>query len=120
MQRDPRQVAKAERDPKYKLALVFRWYLGQSPDWANRGEPDRKLDYQIWCGPAMGAFNEWVKGSFLETVGQRKVATVAMNILFGAAVLTRANQLRLQGVCLDEETELSAPLDIAQIKEYLS
>ena len=119
-QRDPRQLAKAESDPKYKMALVFRWYLGQSPVWANQGVPDRKLDYQIWCGPAMGAFNEWVKGSVLDAPEQRKVATVAMNILFGAAVLIRANQLKLQGVCLDEEAGLSAPLEIAQIKEFLS
>ena len=119
-QRDPRQLVKAENDPKYKMALVFRWYLGQSPVWANRGESDRKLDYQIWCGPAMGAFNEWVKGSVLDAPEQRKIATVAMNILFGAAVLIRANQLKLQGVCLDDETELSAPLEIEQIKEFLS
>ena len=52
-QRDPQPLARAERDPKHKLALVFRWYLGQSPDWANRGVADRKLDYQIWCGPAI-------------------------------------------------------------------
>ena len=120
IQRDPRQLAKAEADPKYKMALVFRWYLGQSPVWANRGVQDRKLDYQIWCGPAMGAFNEWVKDSVLDAPEQRKTATVAMNILFGAAVLMRANQLKLQGVSLDDEAELSAPLEIAQIKEFLS
>jgi PfaD family protein len=119
-ERDPRQLAKAEADPKYKLALVFRWYLGQSPVWANRGVADRKLDYQIWCGPAMGAFNEWVKDSVLDAPEQRKTATVAMNILFGAAVLIRANQLKLQGVSLDDEAGLSAPLEIAQIKEFLS
>ncbi len=119
-QRDPRQLAKAEADPKYKMALVFRWYLGQSPVWANRGESARRLDYQIWCGPAMGAFNEWVKGSFLEAPGQRRVATVAWNILFGAAVILRANQLKLQGVDLEDEAELTAPLEIDQIKEFLS
>jgi len=119
-QRDPRQLAKAEADPKYKMALVFRWYLGQSPVWANRGESARRLDYQIWCGPAMGAFNEWVKGSFLEAPGQRRVATVAWNILFGAAVLLRAHQLKLQGVPLEDEAELTVPLEIAQIKEFLS
>jgi trans-AT polyketide synthase/acyltransferase/oxidoreductase domain-containing protein len=119
-QRDPRQLAKAENDPKYKMALVFRWYLGQSPVWANRGVAERKLDYQIWCGPAMGAFNEWVKDSFMEAPEQRRVATVAWNILFGAAVLMRANQLKLQGVPLDDEAELSSPLEIEQIKEFLS
>jgi PfaD family protein len=119
-QRDPRQLARAEHDPKYKLALVFRWYLGQSPVWANRGEPDRKLDYQVWCGPAMGAFNEWVKGSFLDAPEQRRVATVAWNILFGAAVLMRAGQLKLQGVRFEDETALAVPLEIEQIKEFLS
>ena len=31
----------------------------------------------------MAAFNEWVKGSFLEPPEGRRVATVAMNILYG-------------------------------------
>jgi len=119
-QRDPRQLERAGRDPKHKMALVFRWYLGQSPVWANKGVSDRKLDYQIWCGPAMGAFNEWVRGSYMEVTDQRRVATVAMNILFGAAVLMRASQLKLQGVNLEDEAELTAPLEIEQIKEFLS
>lgn len=117
--RDPRQIEKAEADPKYKMALVFRWYLGQSPVWANQGEPTRKIDYQIWCGPAMGAFNEWVKGSFMETPSARKVVDVAYNILFGAAVLMRANQSKLQGGMIDE-TALVTPLEVAEIKEFLS
>lgn len=98
LQRDPGQVTKAEADPKHLMALVFRWYLGQSSRWANAGLPDRKLDYQVWCGPAMGAFNEWVKGSFLEKHGQRKVVTVALNLLYGAALTLRKNQLRSQGL----------------------
>ena len=118
--RDPRQLEKANNDPKYKMALVFRWYLGQSPDWANKGETSRKLDYQIWCGPAMGAFNEWARGSFLEDVSQRKVVTVALNILFGAAVIFRANQLTIQGVHQDTGLNLSTPLEIKKIKELLN
>lgn len=102
--RDPSQVERAERDPKHKLALVFRSYLGQASRWANAGVPDRALDYQVWCGPAMGAFNEWAKGSFLEAPENRAVATVARNLLYGAAVLTRAHFLRCQGVSLDSKT----------------
>jgi len=117
--RDPRQIEKAEADPKYKMALVFRWYLGQSPVWANQGEPSRKIDYQIWCGPAMGAFNEWVKGSFMEAPAERKVVDVAYNILFGAATLMRANQFKQQGgVTID--SDLVSPLHVEQIKEFLS
>ena len=96
--RDPAQLERAAKDPKHKMALVFRWYLGQSSHWANAGDPSRTIDYQIWCGPAMGAFNEWVKGSFLEEPEHRGVVTVALNILHGAALLTRINALRSQGV----------------------
>lgn len=117
--RDPRQVERAMADPKHQLALVFRWYLGQSPVWASSGESSRRVDYQIWCGPAMGAFNEWSKGSFLENVAHRQVVPVAMNILFGAAVLLRAHQLAQQGVRLAAAEKLSEPLEIEQIKEYL-
>jgi len=101
LRRDPSQVPKAEADPKHKMALVFRWYLGQSSRWANAGVPDRKLDYQVWCGPAMGAFNEWVKGSFLEEPKNRTVVTVALNLLYGAALTLRRGQLRAQGLDLD-------------------
>ena len=120
LHRDPRQVEKAENDPKYRMALVFRWYLGQSPVWANTGDASRKIDYQIWCGPSMGAFNEWTRGSFLENVSQRKVVTVAYNILFGAAVLLRANQLKQQGCQFQFDSSMLAPLKIEEIKEFLS
>ena len=63
--RDPAQVDRAGRDPKHKMALIFRWYLGNSSHWANAGEPSRAVDYQVWCGPSMAAFNEWVRGSCL-------------------------------------------------------
>jgi PfaD family protein len=118
--RDPRQLEKAERDPKFRMALVFRWYLGQSPVWANCGESSRRIDYQIWCGPAMGAFNEWARGSFLEEPSRRQVVTVALNLLFGAAVIFRANQLLLQGMELPSDSQLLAPLEMATIKEYLN
>ncbi len=92
-QRDPEQVERAKRDPKHRMALVFRWYLGQSSRWAQQGVPERRMDYQIWCGPAMGAFNEWVRGSFLEPAEARDVVTVARNLLVGAAALNRYNHL---------------------------
>jgi hypothetical protein len=79
------------------MALCFRWYLGQSSRWAIAGEPARRLDYQIWCGPAMGAFNDWVRGSFLEDPARREVVQIAANLLEGAAAITRAQQLRAWG-----------------------
>jgi PfaD family protein len=119
LQRDPRQVERADRDPKHRMALVFRWYLGQAAHWAKDGDQSRKVDYQVWCGPAMGAFNEWVAGSFLAAAANRRVATVARNILYGAAVLTRAHVLRSQGIALPADLLRVEPLDDAQLKEFL-
>jgi trans-AT polyketide synthase/acyltransferase/oxidoreductase domain-containing protein len=96
----PAQIALAERNPKHRMALVFRWYLGLSSRWAIVGAEDRVLDYQLWCGPAMGAFNQWVKGSFLEPLENREIVQIARNLMEGAAVIARAQQLRSCGVAL--------------------
>jgi PfaD family protein len=95
--RNPHELARAEADPKHRMALIFRWYLGLSSRWAIAGESPRKMDYQIWCGPAMGSFNAWTAGTFLEKPENRKVVQVALNLLEGAAVVTRAQQLRSYG-----------------------
>jgi PfaD family protein len=119
IKRDPVQAERGDRDPKHRMALVFRWYLGQAAHWAKEGESDRRMDYQVWCGPAMGAFNEWVSGSPLESPINRRVVSVAMNILFGAAVLTRANIIRLQGALFQDGVPELNPLELSEINEYL-
>jgi trans-AT polyketide synthase, acyltransferase and oxidoreductase domains len=96
--RDPAELARAEADPKHRMALVFRWYLGKASRWAIDGDAGRRLDYQIWCGPAMGAFNRWTAGTFLAEPANRTVVQVARNLLEGAAVITRSHQLRTYGV----------------------
>jgi PfaD family protein len=119
LRRDPAQADRADRDPRHKMALVFRWYLGQSSRWANSGEPTRRLDYQVWCGPAMGAFNEWARGSFLERPAERRVLTVGLNILCGAAVLQRLHVLRCQGVDVPLAWWRQAPLTPAELQARL-
>ena len=107
--RDPRELERAQSEPKHRMALVFRWYLGMASKWPVEGETRRRLDYQIWCGPAMGAFNDWVRGSFLEAQTNRGVVQIALNLLEGAAVLTRAQQLRAAGVALPAAAFTFAP-----------
>ncbi len=116
-QRDPQQIEKAQKNPKHKMALVFRSYLGQSSHWANSGEPHRKLDYQIWCGPAMGAFNEWTRGTFLAEPANREVVTVALNLLYGACVQLRSVWLRSQGITLKTGMGRIRPLSREMIME---
>jgi trans-AT polyketide synthase/acyltransferase/oxidoreductase domain-containing protein len=117
--RDPARIERSSHDPKQKMALVFRWYLGMSSHWATSGDPARTVDYQIWCGPAMAAFNDWVRGSFLEDPANRRVATVALNILYGAAVLTRARIASIQGVSLPAGVPRLIPLESTEIENRL-
>lgn len=98
--REPAQWARAEREPRHKMALLFRWYLGKASRWAIEGDPERQSDYQIWCGPAMGAFNTWTAGTFLADPGQRTAVQIARNLLEGAAVVTRAQQARNHGLAV--------------------
>ena len=119
-QRDPRQIELAEKKPKHKMALVFRSYLGRSSNWANAGDATRKIDYQIWCGPAIGAFNHWVKGSFLENSKNRQTVTVALNLMLGAAVATRMNWLRQQGISLPVGLDRFSPLNLPDMLPLLS
>jgi PfaD family protein len=118
--RDPRQLERAAREPKHQLALLFRSYLGQASHWANDGVADRRLDYQVWCGPAMGAFNEWARGSFLESWQARRAVTIARNLMTGAAVLTRVAALRTQGLAVPAELEQFVPRDEAGLDALLT
>jgi len=119
-ERDPEQIVRAEQDLKHKMALIFRWYLGLSSRWANTGEESRQVDYQVWCGPSMGAFNEWTKGSWLAEPANRTIVAVAMNLLYGAAVVTRINVLRNQGVKFSDQVMQLAPQEISVIEQNIS
>ncbi|MCD4722212.1 MAG: PfaD family polyunsaturated fatty acid/polyketide biosynthesis protein [Desulfobacula sp.] len=114
-----KEIKRAQNDPKHKMALVFRSYLGLSSKWAIQGIPQRKMDYQIWCGPAIGAFNQWVKGSFLEAHENRKTDEIALNLMFGACICIRASILRTQGIELPMDASLFKPLGKKEISTFL-
>lgn len=117
--RDPAQLAKAEASPKLKLALVFRWYLGQASRWAINGLEDRRTDWCVFCGPSLGAFNEWVAGSWYEDPAHRKVTDVAGLLLYGAAVLKRFTLARDLGLLADDDTAAVPPLSPEELSLYI-
>ncbi len=96
-ERDPEQIERANNNPKRKMALVFRWYLGLSSRWSATGEKGRELDYQIWCGPSIGSFNDWTRGTYLAEAENRSVVDSALQILTGSAYLARIQSLRNAG-----------------------
>ena len=77
-----------EPDPKRRMALVFRWYCDRALQLAAEGEPGREADFQVFCGPAMGACNEWLRGTDLEEWKQRHAAEIGRRIMEGAARIT--------------------------------
>ncbi len=109
-QNNPKVLANAEQDPKVKMALIFRWYLGKSGRWAIDGFEERRTDYQIYSGPAIGAFNAWAAGSCLEKLENRSVVQIALNLLEGAAVITRAQQVRNFGIMIPETAFCYQPM----------
>ncbi|MDO5976694.1 ACP S-malonyltransferase [Flavivirga jejuensis] len=83
----PEEISRAEKNPKQKMAYIFRWYFGYSNELALKGQVDQKVDFQVHCGPALGAFNQWVKGTSLENWRNRHVDEIAEKIMSSSAEL---------------------------------
>lgn len=74
-------IARAERDSKHELALVFRSYFAYSTKIAILGDQSKQIDFQIHTGPALGAFNQWVKGTELENWRNRYVDKIGKMLM---------------------------------------
>jgi trans-AT polyketide synthase, acyltransferase and oxidoreductase domains len=109
----PELIPGIDSDARRQMALVFRRYLFMGSEWARQGDSQRRLDYQIWCGPAIGAFNDWVCGSFLEPIENRTVGQIGLNLLEGACSALRAEQFRLAGVDFVESAFAFTPKRLA-------
>lgn len=83
----PQEIERAERNPKQKMAFIFRWYFGYATRIALQGVEDQKVDFQVQCGPALGSFNQWVKDSELKNWRNRHVDDIGMKIMTGTAEL---------------------------------
>ncbi|MFF7995591.1 ACP S-malonyltransferase [Kitasatospora xanthocidica] len=90
-------IQKAERNPKYRMALLFKWYFARSTAAALEGDPDRRVDYQIHCGPALGTFNQWVKGTDQENWRDRHVDEIGLRLMAATAALVNGRFAALFG-----------------------
>jgi len=87
---DPARLADIERNPKKRMALIFKWYFVHTSRLALTGNEEHNTDYQVHCGPALGAFNQWVQGTALEEWRRRHVALIGESIMRGTAELLTA------------------------------
>ncbi|WP_127530242.1 ACP S-malonyltransferase [Paenibacillus kobensis] len=74
-------IEKLERNPKQKMAEIFRWYLKQGASHALQGNQEQVVNYQIRSGPALGAFNQWVKGTELEDWRSRHADEIGLLLM---------------------------------------
>lgn len=88
-------IEKAEKNGKLKMGMVFKWYFGFSSSVALKGEATRKVDFQVHTGPALGAFNQWVKGTKLESWRERHVDKIGEMLMEASTQLfqDRVNQI---------------------------
>ncbi len=94
------EILKAESMPKHKMALVFRWYFGYSSRIALLGEEESKVDFQVHTGPALGAFNQWIKGTELEDWKNRHVEQIAERLMKGTAKLINQKMNELHSISI--------------------
>jgi trans-AT polyketide synthase/acyltransferase/oxidoreductase domain-containing protein len=90
------EIAKAEKSPKIKMAMIFKWYFGYSTRLALNGNVDSQVDFQVHIGPALGAFNQWVKGTELENWRNRHVREIALKLLNETSELLNQRYLNLK------------------------
>ncbi|WGF87510.1 PfaD family polyunsaturated fatty acid/polyketide biosynthesis protein [Marinivivus vitaminiproducens] len=81
------ELVEAEANPRKKMAMVFRWYFIHSSRLAIDGRADQRANFQIHCGPAMGAANRWLKGTALEDWRRRHVDVLADRLMQEAAAI---------------------------------
>lgn len=90
------EIENAEKNPKHKMALIFRWYFIHSNRLARAGDPTQQTNYQVHIGPAMGAFNQWVKGTKLENWRNRHVDEIGIKLMEEAANFIEINFKRMR------------------------
>jgi len=83
----PKRLADLENNPRKRMAAIFKWYFALSTQLALTGDTNRKVDYQVHVGPALGAFNEWAPKHGLANWRDRYVADIGELLMQEAAEL---------------------------------
>ncbi|MEW9702711.1 PfaD family polyunsaturated fatty acid/polyketide biosynthesis protein, partial [Paenibacillus sp. SI8] len=78
------QIKEAEENPRYKMVLIFKWYFAHCSQVTRVGAESEKDNFLIPCGPALGAFNQWVKGTPYEHWRNRHVDKMAELLMMNA------------------------------------
>ena len=75
------EIERAERSPKRHMALIFRWYYGYTSRLSFLDTDLDRANVQIHTGPALGAFNQWARGTPWESWRNRHPDRIAMELM---------------------------------------
>lgn len=75
--------------PKMYMSKILQWYYGYANRITLQGQDLNKIDFQVFCGPAMGACNQWLKGTNYFDWKQRKVADLARLMIADCDVILK-------------------------------
>lgn len=75
------EIERMERNQKSKMAAIFKWYFNYSFQLALLGEEENSVDFQVHCGSALGAFNQWCKGTSYENWRDRHVDEIGIEMM---------------------------------------
>jgi trans-AT polyketide synthase/acyltransferase/oxidoreductase domain-containing protein len=90
------EVAAIEANPKQKMARIFKWYFAFTTQIALSGDEDKRVDFQVHTGPSLGAFNQWLKGTELESWRARHVDDIADRLMTAAAAVLTSGFSKLR------------------------
>lgn len=75
------EIRRAEHSPKRRMALIFRWYYGYSSRLSFTDPERDPVNTQVHTGPALGAFNQWARGTPLEDWKNRHPDRIAGELM---------------------------------------
>lgn len=90
---DELQSSSKKRTPKSDMQALLKFYQNNSVQLAIKGDTSQKVNFNIYCGPALGAFNRWVKGTELEDWNNRHVDVIAKKMMVETEKLLESKRL---------------------------
>jgi trans-AT polyketide synthase/acyltransferase/oxidoreductase domain-containing protein len=83
----PHELRRIAGNGKAIMARVFKGYFTRTIRTALAGDLADKVNWQVHCGPAMGAFNRFAEGNCMADWRERRVDRVATVLMEQAAAL---------------------------------
>ena len=81
------EINRVRNNPKREMAMIFKWYLENAVSLALAGQETDTINFQVYCGSCLGAFNQWVAGTGLENWHTRHVDAINKKLIEAAATL---------------------------------